>query len=136
MPQQIVKRRSRGFICVNAHPEGCARNVESWAAEAGARGRVAARVLRNVLVVGASTGYGLASRVVAGFGYGAKTLGVFFERAPEGDKTASAGYYNTAAFHRLAERGRDFRGESERGCVRRRGEAGRDGFDSRGDGAD
>ena len=103
MSRQIVKRRSRGFICVNAHPEGCARNVERWAAEAAARKKAAARPLRNVLVVGASTGYGLASRVVAGFGYGAKTLGVFFERPPEGDKTASAGYYNTAAFHRLAD---------------------------------
>jgi len=103
MSRQIVERRSRGFICVNAHPEGCARNVERWAAEAAARKKAAARPLRNVLVVGASTGYGLASRVVAGFGYGAKTLGVFFERPPEGDKTASAGYYNTAAFHRLAD---------------------------------
>jgi enoyl-[acyl-carrier protein] reductase/trans-2-enoyl-CoA reductase (NAD+) len=103
MPQQVVKRRSRGFICVNSHPEGCARNVERWAASAGARKKVAARPLQNVLVVGASTGYGLASRVVAGIGYGAKTLGVFFERPPEGDKTATAGYYNTAAFHRLAE---------------------------------
>ncbi len=103
MPQQIIKRRSRGFICVNAHSHGCARNVENWAAGASARKKLAARPLRNVLVVGASTGYGLASRVVAGFGYGAKTLGVFFERPPEGDTTATAGYYNTAAFHRLAE---------------------------------
>jgi len=103
MPQQIIKRRSRGFICVNAHSHGCARNVENWAAGTSAQKKLAARPLRNVLVVGASTGYGLASRVVAGFGYGAKTLGVFFERPPEGDTTATAGYYNTAAFHRLAE---------------------------------
>ena len=103
MPEQIVKRRSRGFICVNAHPQGCGRNVENWAAAAGSREKAAARPPRNVLIVGSSTGYGLASRVVATFGYGAKTLGVFFERPPEGDTTATAGYYNTAAFHRLAD---------------------------------
>jgi len=102
MTKQIVKRLSRGFICVNAHPEGCARNVEQWVAGVGARKKAAGRALRNVLVVGASTGYGLASRVVAGFGYGAKTMGVFFERPPDEEKTATAGYYNTAAFHRLA----------------------------------
>jgi enoyl-[acyl-carrier protein] reductase/trans-2-enoyl-CoA reductase (NAD+) len=57
---------------------------------------------KNVLVIGASTGYGLASRIVAAWGYGAKTLGVFFERPPEGDQTATAGYYNTVAFHSFA----------------------------------
>ena len=102
MPQQIVKRRSRGFICVNAHPEGCRRNVERWAA--GVRGNIPAgqEGPKNVLVIGASTGYGLASRIAAAWGYGAKTLGVFFERPPEGDKTATAGHYNTVAFHALA----------------------------------
>jgi enoyl-[acyl-carrier protein] reductase / trans-2-enoyl-CoA reductase (NAD+) len=102
MPEQIVKRRSRGFICVNAHPEGCRRNVERWATAVRGRTQPGARPPRNVLVIGASTGYGLASRVVAGFGYGAKTLGVFFESAPQGDKIGTAGYYNTAAFHALA----------------------------------
>jgi enoyl-[acyl-carrier protein] reductase/trans-2-enoyl-CoA reductase (NAD+) len=102
MPQQIVKRRSRGFICVNAHPEGCRRNVERWVA--GVRGKIPPGQTgpKSVLVVGASTGYGLASRVAAAWGYGAKTLGVFFERPPEGDKTATAGYYNTVALHSLA----------------------------------
>jgi len=102
MPEQIVKRRSRGFICVNAHPEGCRRNVESWVA--GVRGNVPAgqEGPKNVLVIGASTGYGLASRIAAAWGYGAKTMGVFFERPPEGDKTATAGHYNTVAFHALA----------------------------------
>jgi enoyl-[acyl-carrier protein] reductase/trans-2-enoyl-CoA reductase (NAD+) len=57
---------------------------------------------KNVLVIGASTGYGLASRIAAAWGYGAKTLGVFFERPPDGDKTATAGHYNTVAFHSLA----------------------------------
>lgn len=102
MPLQVVKRRSRGFICVNAHPEGCRRNVERWAEAVSGRTQPAARPPRNVLVIGASTGYGLASRIVAAFGYEAKTLGVFFEREPDGDKTATAGHYNTVAFHSLA----------------------------------
>jgi enoyl-[acyl-carrier protein] reductase/trans-2-enoyl-CoA reductase (NAD+) len=104
MPLQIVKRRSRGFICVNAHPEGCRRNVERWIA--GVKGKISAgqNAPKNVLVIGASTGYGLASRIVAAWGYGAKTLGVFFERPPEGDKTASAGHYNTVVLHSIAKR--------------------------------
>jgi len=104
MPQQIIKRRSRGFICVNAHPEGCRRNIERWVE--GVRGKIPAGQAgpKNVLVIGASTGYGLASRIAAAWGYGAKTLGVFFERPPEGDKTATAGHYNTVAFHSLARK--------------------------------
>ena len=104
MPLQIIKRRSRGFICVNAHPEGCRRNVERWIA--GVKGKVPAgqNAPKNVLVIGASTGYGLASRIAAAWGYGAKTLGVFFERPPEGDKTATAGHYNTVALHSIAKR--------------------------------
>jgi enoyl-[acyl-carrier protein] reductase/trans-2-enoyl-CoA reductase (NAD+) len=105
MPEQIIHRRSRGFICINAHPEGCRRNVERQIAEVS--GRIAAgtgRFPRNVLVVGASTGYGLASRIGAAWGCGARTLGVFLERPPSGDKTASAGYYNTVAFHDYAAR--------------------------------
>jgi enoyl-[acyl-carrier protein] reductase/trans-2-enoyl-CoA reductase (NAD+) len=103
MPRQIVKRRSRGFICVNAHPEGCRRNVERWIT--GVRGKIPAglNAPKSVLVIGASTGYGLASRIAAAWGYGAKTLGVFFERPPEGDKTASAGHYNTVALHAVAK---------------------------------
>ena len=101
---QMIKRRSRGFICVNAHPEGCRKNVEKWVA--GVKGNVPAgqNTPKNVLVIGASTGYGLASRIAAAWGYGAKTLGVFFERPPDGDKTATAGHYNTVAFHSLAKR--------------------------------
>jgi enoyl-[acyl-carrier protein] reductase/trans-2-enoyl-CoA reductase (NAD+) len=104
MPLQTIKRRSRGFICVNAHPEGCRRNVERWVA--GVKGKIPAgqNTPKNVLVIGASTGYGLASRIAAAWGYGAKTLGVFFERPPEGDKTASAGHYNNVALHSLARR--------------------------------
>src|SRR5271169_4831988 len=104
MPLQIIKRRSRGFICVNAHPEGCRRNVERWVA--GVKGKIPAgqNAPKNVLVIGASTGYGLATRIAAAWGYGAKTLGVFFERPPEGDKTATAGHYNTVALHSIAKR--------------------------------
>ena len=104
MPQQTIKRRSRGFICVNAHPEGCRRNVERWVT--GVRGKIPTGQAgpKNVFVIGASTGYGLASRVAAAWGYDAKTLGVFFERPPEGDKTATAGHYNTVAFHSLARK--------------------------------
>ena len=104
MPTQIVKRRSRGFICVNAHPEGCRKNVERWVDAV--RGKIPAgqSVPKNVLVIGASTGYGLASRIAAAWGCGAKTLGVFFERPPDGEKVATAGYYNTVALHALAKR--------------------------------
>ncbi len=102
MPQQIVKQRSRGFICINAHPEGCARNVQHQI-DAVLRARPAGTIgPQNVLVIGSSTGYGLATRIAAAWGFGANTLGVFFERPPEGNRTASAGYYNTAALHRLA----------------------------------
>ncbi len=103
MSLEIIKRRSRGFICVNAHPEGCRRNVERQAL---AMKQQVPRPegARNALVIGASTGYGLASRVAAAWGFEARTLGVFFERPPEGAKTASAGYYNTVAFHELARR--------------------------------
>ncbi len=105
MPQQVVKQRSRGFICVNAHPEGCARNVENQIAHVS--GRVYEEPpsgIKNVLVIGSSTGYGLASRIAAGWGLGCRTLGVFLEKPPSGRRTASAGYYNSVALHRAAER--------------------------------
>src|SRR6266567_2039875 len=104
MSRQIIKRRSRGFICVNAHPEGCRRNVERQIAVAENLPPARGAAPRNVLVIGASTGYGLASRIAAAWGYGAKTRGVFFERPPEGDKTATAGHYNTVALHSIAKR--------------------------------
>ena len=111
MPQQIVKRRSRGFICVNSHPEGCRRNVERQIAAIEGSSDAAVPsvpgetfVPHNVLVIGASTGYGLASRITAAWGYDARTLGVFFERPPDDSKTATAGYYNTVAFDDYAKR--------------------------------
>src|SRR5579864_7998971 len=104
MSRQVIKRRSRGFICVKAHPEGCHLNVERQIAVAEQAPPGRERPPRNVLVIGASTGYGLASRIAAGWGYGARTLGVFFERPPDDEKTATAGYYNTVAFDQRAKR--------------------------------
>ena len=102
MPEQVVRQRSRGFICVNAHPAGCARNVQNQiqtvldAKPEGVQGP------RRALVIGSSTGYGLAARIALAWGFGAKTAGVFFERPPDGKKSATAGFYNSAAFHQLA----------------------------------
>jgi enoyl-[acyl-carrier protein] reductase/trans-2-enoyl-CoA reductase (NAD+) len=101
MPQEVVKMRARGFICVNAHPEGCRKNVERQIAVIQRSGAPTAGP-RTVLVIGASTGYGLASRIAAAWGFGARTLGVFFERQPEGNKTATAGWYNSVAVHQAA----------------------------------
>ena len=104
MSLQVIKRRSRGFICTNAHPEGCRMNVERQIGVAKQTPAGRERIPRNVLVIGASTGYGLASRIAAAWGYGARTVGVFFERPPDEGKTASAGYYNTVALDQRAER--------------------------------
>lgn len=96
----IIKPKFRGFICTTAHPEGCAQNVKEQIAYVKSQGKVEGP--RNVLVIGASTGYGLASRIVATFGAGAKTIGVFFEKEAAGSRTATAGWYNTAAFEQAA----------------------------------
>jgi enoyl-[acyl-carrier protein] reductase / trans-2-enoyl-CoA reductase (NAD+) len=104
MPEQIIKRKSRGFICINAHPEGCRQNVARQIAAITSAPGGRRTGMRNVLVIGASTGYGLASRIAAAWGFGARTLGIFFERPADGVKTASAGYYNSAAFHEFARR--------------------------------
>jgi len=97
----IIKPKVRGFICTNAHPVGCAANVQEQVDYVKSQAP-AAKGPKKVLVIGASTGYGLASRIVAAFGYGADTLGVFFEKPPTDRKTASAGFYNAAAFEQLA----------------------------------
>lgn len=104
MAAEVVKQKSRGFICVNAHPEGCRLNVEKQIQVVSARPPAKTENLRNVLVVGASTGYGLASRIAAAWGYQARTLGIFFERPPDRSRTATAGFYNTVAFHRRAQK--------------------------------
>ena len=101
MPIMIVAPKIRGFICTTAHPDGCARHVAEQIAVVQKRGPIA-HGPRKVLVIGASTGYGLASRIAAAFGSGAATIGVFFERPGEPGRTATAGWYNTAAFEREA----------------------------------
>ena len=103
----IIKPKVRGFICTNSHPAGCAANVGEQIAyikdqELSATSLSTAGSPKNVLIVGASTGYGLASRITAAYGYGAKTLGLFFEKPPTERKTASAGFYNSAAFEEQA----------------------------------
>lgn len=99
----IVKPRIWGFICTTAHPTGCAANVhEQIAAVKDIKGTGSSidrtSGPRRVLVIGASTGYGLAARITAAFGYGAATLGVFYEKPGKDNKPGSAGWYNTAAF--------------------------------------
>jgi len=98
----IIKPKVRGFICINAHPQGCAANVQEQIAYIKGQGAIADGP-KKVLVLGCSTGYGLATRITAAFGSGAETLGVCFEKPPTDRKTASAGYYNTAAFHDAAD---------------------------------
>lgn len=97
----IIRPKTRGFICITAHPEGCAAHVEQWADYIRKQGPVA-NAPKRVLVVGSSTGYGLASRVTAAFGGGAATLGVYFEKPSEPDRLGTAGWYNTIAFERSA----------------------------------
>jgi enoyl-[acyl-carrier protein] reductase / trans-2-enoyl-CoA reductase (NAD+) len=97
----IIKPRVRGFICTTAHPVGCAVNVGQQVRYVVDQGQISGGP-KNVLVVGASTGYGLASRIVAAFGCGAATLGVYYERPPEATKAATAGWYNSAALEKLA----------------------------------
>lgn len=100
----IIKPKVRGFICTNAHPVGCAENVAQQIDYIkaqnfdGANGQP-----KNVLIIGASTGYGLASRITAAYGFGAKTLGLFFEKPASEKRTGSAGYYNSAAFEKQAQ---------------------------------
>ena len=97
----IVSPKIRGFICTTAHPTGCAKHVADQIAYVKGRGPISSGP-KKVLVIGASTGYGLSSRIATAFGSGASTIGVFFERGSEGVKTATAGWYNSAAFEREA----------------------------------
>jgi enoyl-[acyl-carrier protein] reductase/trans-2-enoyl-CoA reductase (NAD+) len=90
----------RGFICLTAHPAGCEQNVKNQIAYVQSKGSIDGP--KRVLVIGASTGFGLASRITSAFGSNAATLGVFFEKAPAEGKTASPGWYNTAAFEKEA----------------------------------
>ena len=98
----IIKPRVRGFLCVTTHPTGCEANVKSQIDYVKANGPVE-NGPKKVLVIGASTGYGLASRITAAFGSGASTLGLFFEKEGTEKKPGTAGWYNSAGFHKYAE---------------------------------
>ncbi|HSX20707.1 MAG TPA: enoyl-ACP reductase FabV [Gammaproteobacteria bacterium] len=112
----LIEPKVRGFICTTAHPEGCALKVEEQIDYVRRQNVKLPRKIKNVLIIGSSTGYGLASRVVAGFGLEANTIGVFFERPAADKRTASAGWYNTAAFearaHQAGLYARSFNGDA------------------------
>lgn len=97
----IVAPKIRGFICTTAHPDGCAKHVAEQIAVVKNRGPIP-NGPKKVLVIGSSTGYGLASRIAAAFGTGAATIGVFFEKPGDADKCGTAGWYNSAAFEKEA----------------------------------
>ena len=98
----VVEPRVKDFICTTAHPVGCAANVKNQIEYVKSKGK--AEGPKKVLVIGASTGYGLASRISVAYGYGADTLGVMFEKESNGRRTASAGFYNTRAFEEQAHK--------------------------------
>ncbi|MCL1941717.1 MAG: trans-2-enoyl-CoA reductase family protein [Synergistaceae bacterium] len=98
----IIKPKYRGFICTTVHPVGCRKNVEEQIEYVKSKGKIAGP--GRVLVVGSSTGYGLASRISAAYGFGAKTVGVFFEKPGTEQKTGSAGWYNNEAFEARAKK--------------------------------
>jgi len=98
----VIQPKVRGFLCTTTHPTGCLENVRRQVAHVQGKGEISGGPKR-VLVLGASTGYGLASRITAAFGSGAATIGVFFEKAGSERKPGTAGWYNSAAFHQLAE---------------------------------
>jgi len=98
----VIRPKIKGPICTTAHPLGCQAHVAEQIEFVRQQPRIAGGP-RRVLIVGASTGYGLASRITAAFGSGAGTLGVFFERAATDKRTATAGWYNSAAFQQAAE---------------------------------
>ncbi|MGY2572239.1 enoyl-ACP reductase FabV [Vibrio sp. C8] len=97
----IIKPKIRGFICTTTHPVGCEANVKEQIAYTKAQGPIK-NAPKRVLVVGSSSGYGMSSRIAAAFGGGAATIGVFFEKPGSEKKTGTAGFYNAAAFDKLA----------------------------------
>ncbi len=99
----VIQPKVRGFVCLTAHPEGCHQNVKEQIEHVKKDGLIE-NGPKNVLVIGASTGYGLASRITAAFGSNAATLGIFFEKPPTEKKTATAGWYNAVAFEKEADK--------------------------------
>ncbi|WP_313385584.1 enoyl-ACP reductase FabV [Chishuiella sp.] len=97
----IIQPRTRGFICITTHPEGTAKNVHNQIEYVKSK-NITTQGPKKVLVIGASTGFGLSSRITAAFGYNAATIGVFFEKPAAPNKPGTAGWYNTAAFEKEA----------------------------------
>lgn len=97
----VVEPKVKGFICTTAHPVGCRENVKRQIEYIKSLGENHSP--KKVLVIGASTGYGLASRIAAAFGGHADTLGVMFEKEAAGKRTATPGFYNTKAFEEFAK---------------------------------
>ena len=97
----IIKPRVRGFMCITTHPTGCEVNVKNQIDTIKSQGAIDSP--KRVLVIGSSTGYGLAARITAAFGGGASTLGIFFEKPGTDRKPGTAGWYNSGAFHSYAE---------------------------------
>ncbi|WP_233901231.1 enoyl-ACP reductase FabV [Tenacibaculum piscium] len=96
----IIEPRTRGFICLTSHPTGCEQNVKDQIAYVQSKGKIEGA--KKVLVIGASTGFGLASRITSAFGSDAATIGVFFDKPATEGKPGSPGFYNTAAFEKEA----------------------------------
>lgn len=97
----IIEPKMRGFICLTSHPKGCEQNVVNQINYVKSKGAIDGP--KKVLVIGASTGFGLASRITSAFGSNASTIGVFFEKPPQPGKPGSPGWYNTAAFEKQAK---------------------------------
>lgn len=98
----IIEPRIRGFICLTSHPTGCEENIISQIEYVKSKGKIDGP--KKVLVIGASTGFGMASRITSAFGSDASTIGVFFEKPPQEGKPASPGWYNSVAFQDQAEK--------------------------------
>ena len=98
----IIAPKVKDFLCLTAHPEGCKKNVSNQIAYVRSKGEIPGQA-KKVLVIGCSTGYGLASRIVAAFGCHADTIGIMFEKPAKGKRTATPGWYNTAAFEKFAK---------------------------------
>ncbi len=99
----IIKPRTRGFICLTSHPEGTAQNIKNQIAYVQSKGKIE-NGPKKVLVIGASTGFGISSRITAAFGSGAATIGVFFEKPASEGRPGTAGWYNSAAFEQEAKK--------------------------------
>src|SRR5690606_19921979 len=99
----IIQPRTRGFICLTAHPEGTAQHIKNQIAYVKSKGQIE-NGPKKVLVIGASTGFGIASRITAAFGANAATIGVFFEKPASPGKLGTAGWYNSAAFEQEAQK--------------------------------